>query len=93
MLGRSKRARDDHVGGEASTTQPLLSSSQDDLHDGSEVLFKLDDEDDADYVEASALGDTDSLTPKSKHRVHFREEVQVFAPALRSTGDSREAGE
>lgn len=91
MLGRNKRARNDQ--GESSTTQPLLNGSQEDLHDNSDVLFKVEDEDEDDYVEASALGNAESPTSKQKHNVRFQEEVQVWAPPLRSTTDSRETGE
>lgn len=95
MLGRSKRTHEDDPEGFA--RQPLLNNSEEDLHHpagSSNVLFTAGDDDDGDddYVEASALDAQDSPPPKTGHSVRFREEVQVIAPPLRSTTDSREAG-
>ena len=79
MLGRG--SRNDREPGEAS--QPLLES-----HEQDPILCSVDD----DYEEeGTALVDPPS---RRDHTVRFREDVQVrvFAPPLRSTYDSREAG-
>lgn len=97
MLGRNKHPRESD--GDNISRQPLLNDSQEDLHhgDGSDVVFSVDDDDAEDeYVEASALDHVESpKSPRSKsgHTVRFQEEVQVFAAPLRSTTESREAGE
>lgn len=73
-----------------STTQPLLNNSEEDLrHSNGDVLFNVSDEDEDEYIEASALNHTDS--PRSK-AVRFQEEVQVYTAPLRSTAESRETG-
>ncbi|KAI0344841.1 amino acid transporter [Trametopsis cervina] len=89
MLGRNRREPDD--GGESSTRQPLLNSSDEDLHGHSETLFKLDDADDEDFEEVSALDQLDSPNLKSGRNVHFQEEVQVYTAPPRSMTESREA--
>lgn len=93
MLGRSRATRDNDA--EGSTRQPLLGGSQEDLHDTphGDVLFTTgDDEDDDDYVEASALDHLDSPPTKPGHSVRFNEDVQVIAPPIRSMMESRETG-
>lgn len=90
MLGRSKRTRESD--GDHHTTEPLLSSSRDDLHDDSDVVFSVDDEDEDGYLEASALDPVETPRSKSGRAVRFQEEVQVFTAPLRSTTESREAG-
>ncbi|KAI0049826.1 amino acid transporter [Auriscalpium vulgare] len=84
MLGRG--ARQNGHAGEAST--PLLSSSHEDVPStlNQDVLFTLDDEDNG---ESSALAPPPSSG--KEHTVRFQEDVQVIAPPLRSTYDSREA--
>ncbi|TFY75065.1 hypothetical protein EWM64_g8947, partial [Hericium alpestre] len=80
MLGR---ARQDGRVGEAS--QPLLQDSLED--EGAEsVLFSVEDADE--HHETSAIEDTP--TAKHEHSVRFQEDVQVIAPPLRSTYQSRE---
>ena len=95
MLGRNRRERE--TDGESSTRQPLLNDSQEDLHAsehrGSDLLFNVDDDDEEGYEEASALDQVETTKPKSGRNVHFQEEVQVYAAPLRSTTESREAGE
>lgn len=92
MLGRSKRARESD--GDTTTRQPLLNDSQEDLHHNtSDVVFSVDDDDEDEYLEASALDHTESPRSKSGHTVRFQEEVEVYAAPLRSTTDSREVGE
>ncbi|KAI0314122.1 transmembrane amino acid transporter protein-domain-containing protein, partial [Amylostereum chailletii] len=83
MLGRGRRANHS-----AEATEPLLSHSQEDLHPSPSdpVLFKVDDDDDE---EGTALADLHP--PRREPTVRFQEGVQVFAPPLRSTYDSREA--
>lgn len=94
MLGRSKKQRQENAGA-AHDEQPLLNGSEEDLHHpaSGSVLFSVDD-DDEDYAEISALDaqDAESPVPKSGHSVRFHEEVQVIAPPLRSTAESREIG-
>jgi sodium-coupled neutral amino acid transporter 11 len=68
--------------------QPLLQSSHE--HEDSEnTLFAVEDDDDV--SETSAL---ERPHPRSKadHSVHFQDQVQVIAPPLRSTTESRETG-
>ena len=93
MLGRNKRDRE--TNGDSSTRQPLLHDSQEDLHEGgsSDLLFKVDDEEDDAYEEASALDHVETQKTKAGRSVHFQEEVQVYAEPLRSTIESRETGE
>ena len=94
MLGRSSGTRSNDP--ESSARQPLLNDSQEDLHEGTNgrVIFSAagDDEDDEDYVEASALDHIESPPAKSAHSVRFNEDVQVIAPPLRSMTASRETG-
>jgi solute carrier family 38 (sodium-coupled neutral amino acid transporter), member 11 len=88
-------------------SQPLLVSSREDLSTRSSpsssqspsassstdnVLFAIDD--DNDELETSALADTPRAqrTPKADQSVRFQDQVQVIAPSLRSTLESREAG-
>ncbi|KAF7792391.1 hypothetical protein EIP86_003428 [Pleurotus ostreatoroseus] len=92
MLGRSKKQRQENSG-VAHDQQPLLNGSEEDLHHGesSSVLFSVNDDEEDDYAEVSALdAEAESPGPKSGHSVRFREEVQVIGPPLRSTTESRE---
>jgi len=74
-------------------TRPLLVSSREDLSTTSvseeNVLFSV--EGDEDEHETSALEDTHRRS-KADQTVRFEEHVQVIAPPLRSTTESREAG-
>lgn len=93
MLGRSSRARSNDA--EGSARQPLLNDSQEDLHEGNgRVIFNAagDDDDEEDYVEASALAHPESPPGKPGHSVRFNEDVQVIAPPLRAMTESRETG-
>ncbi|KAI0256086.1 amino acid transporter [Lactifluus subvellereus] len=84
MLGRRGR-QNGHVSGD---NQPLLDSSREDLSTTTDnVLFAIDDDDDQ---ETSALEQTHPRG-KEDHSVRFQDEVQVIAPSLRSTLQSREA--
>ncbi|KAI9442237.1 amino acid transporter [Lactarius indigo] len=66
--------------------QPLLHSSHEHEHEDSEhTLFAIEDDDDT-----SALEDPHSRS-KADHSVRFQDQVQVIAPPLRSTLESREA--
>ena len=76
-------------------SRPLLVSSREDLSLTSpstdNVLFAIDGDDDE--HETSAL--EEAGTPrrsKADQSVRFQEQVQVIAPPLRSTLESREAG-
>ena len=85
--GRNSRVDED--------SRPLLVSSREDLSttltsaSADNVLFSVDG--DEDEYETSALEDMHRRT-KADQTVRFEEEVQVIAPALRSTTQSREAG-
>jgi sodium-coupled neutral amino acid transporter 11 len=85
MLGRGGR-RNGQINGDG---LPLLQDSHE--HEDSEnTLFSIEEDDD-DVPETSALEDPH---PRSKpdHSVRFQDQVQVIAPSLRSTIESREAG-
>jgi len=75
-------------------SRPLLVSSHEDLSttlksaSTKNVLFSVDG--DEDEHETSALEDTHRRS-KADHTVRFEEHVQVIAPSLRSTTESREA--
>jgi solute carrier family 38 (sodium-coupled neutral amino acid transporter), member 11 len=86
MLGR-KGHQNGHVNGD---NQPLLDDSREDhsiLTDN--VVFAIEEDDDD--QETSAL---EEIRPggKEDHSVRFQDEVQIIAPRLRSTLESREAG-
>lgn len=69
--------------------QPLLQSSHE--HEDSEnTLFAIEDDDDV--PETTALQDPHPPRSKTDHSVRFQDQVQVIAPPLRSTSESREAG-
>jgi sodium-coupled neutral amino acid transporter 11 len=74
-------------------SRPLLVSSREDLSLTSpsteSVLFAIDG--DEDEQETSALEDTHRRS-KADQTVRFQDHVQVIAPPLRSTLESREAG-
>lgn len=74
-------------------SRPLLVSSREDLSlrstSSENVLFAI--EGDEDEPETSALEDTHQRS-KADQTVRFQEHVQVIAPPLRSTMESREAG-
>ena len=76
-------------------SRPLLVSSREDLSSTltspstENVLFSVDG--DEDEHETSALEDTHRRS-KADQTVRFEEHVQVIAPSLRSTTESREAG-
>jgi solute carrier family 38 (sodium-coupled neutral amino acid transporter), member 11 len=85
MLGRRGR-QNGHIDGD---NQPLLDNSHEDLSTTTNnVVFACDDDDEQ---ETSALEETHPRR-KEDHSVRFQEEVQVIAPRLRSTLESREAG-
>ena len=86
-------------------SQPLFVSSREDHStrtsssasaSADNVLFSVDDndnDDDRDDRETSALAPDDTLRrTKADQTVRFQEHVQVIAPPLRSTLESREAG-
>ena len=85
MLGRGGRRN----GQIRSDEQHLLQSSHGD-EDSENTLFAIEDDDD-DLHETSALEDSHSRS-KPDHSVRFQDQVQVIAPSLRSTIESREAG-
>jgi len=98
MLGRGGR-QNGRVNGDS---QPLLSHSREDLSttattgDDDGVLFSIEDDD---GLETSALVENTHTPPpphsprnKADQAVRFQEEIQVIAPPLRSTSESREAG-
>ncbi|SRR6266404_2674736 len=74
----------------AADGQPLLHISHE--HEDSEnTLFAVQDDSD-DVSETSALEEGSHPRGKADHSVRFQDEVQVIAPPLRSTFQSREAG-
>ena len=100
MLGRSSKPRGrDEEGG---VNEPLLNGSDEDLprarHRDDDVLFTVDDSDSDELASEplvlaveNANGHAD---PAAERRgVRFQEDVQVIAPPLRSTMQSRETGE
>ena len=104
MLGRTSktRGREDESG----LSQPLLNSSEEDLPGSSNgtslrsngnVLFSVDDGSDDGSEELLGEGNLDGEVHvgegKPNHTVRFQEDVQVIAPPLRSTQQSRETGE
>ena len=95
MLGRSRRTRESDA--EGATRQPLLHGSQEDLQspENGGVIFNVEDDDDEDYVEASALDRPESPQAKPGQSVRFDENVQVrvFAQPIRSMTESRETGQ
>ncbi|KAI0081219.1 amino acid transporter [Panus rudis PR-1116 ss-1] len=100
--GRLNRQRSGNDEFEGSIRQPLLNSSQENLHasqnDGG-VLFSIDDVDEDAFHESSALARSDEPPPtppkqpsrQEHHTVRFQDEVQVISLPLRSTTQSREA--
>ncbi|KAI9459087.1 amino acid transporter [Russula earlei] len=89
MLGRGG-LQNGRVNGD---NQPLLlSHSREDLSTTTrdDVLFALED-DDAEHETSALVEGTKHPRIKAEHTVRFQEEVQVFAPPLRSTSESREA--
>lgn len=90
MLGRKRQDAHDPEGGTA--TQPLLGHSDEDLpaRNNEDIIFSVVDDDDV--HESSALSRVDSPVDTPGH-VRFREDVQVIGLPLRSTFESREAGE
>jgi len=73
------------------STRASSSSSASSSADNLNVLFAIDD--DNDEQETSALDDGPShRRGKADQAVRFQEHVQVIAPSLRSTLESREAG-
>ncbi|KAI0675096.1 amino acid transporter [Trametes maxima] len=89
MLGRSTRPRGPND--EAGASQPLLQDTDADLAPHDDVLFSVDDGDDDDDDDKPLIS-TNGRADHSKpgHSVRFQEEVQVIAPPLRSTFQSRE---
>ena len=106
MLGKASKIRGrDEEGG---LSQPLLNSSEEDLPSSSNgpshhvrsngnVLFSVDDgsDDSSEELlgEGNVDGDVHAGEGKPNHTVRFQEDVQVIAPPLRSTQQSRETGE
>jgi sodium-coupled neutral amino acid transporter 11 len=68
-------------------SEPLLNGSQENLVASDSTIFAVDDDDDSDGGRGSS--------PKhgTPHTVRFEENVQIIGPPLRSTVQSREAGE
>ena len=107
MLGRPSRPRGrDEEGGATQpllndSDEDLPSSSAPSSHSprpNGDVLFSVDDDSDGDDGEEELLGHED-INPhahgaegKPVHTVRFQEDVQVIAPPLRSTFQSRETG-
>ncbi|KAF8070129.1 amino acid transporter [Lyophyllum atratum] len=86
MFAKSTK-RDRNAPTEAEYSEPLL-GSRDETPGDSRTIFAVEDDDDEDGVEGTALH-----TARTDHSVRFHEEVQVrvIGPPLRSTLASREA--
>lgn len=93
MLGRSTRPRTrDEEGG---VNEPLLNDSDEDLpaRAKDDVLFSVDDGSEDDHEdELLAVADENGHAEHGRPTVRFEESVQVIAPPLRSTFQSRETG-
>ncbi|KAL0576663.1 hypothetical protein V5O48_005323 [Marasmius crinis-equi] len=75
-------------------TQPLLSHSDGNGHvQDDNVVFSLDSDSDTEElpVQSSQGVENDNRGTRGEHSVRFQEDVQIIAPALRSTISSREA--
>ena len=102
MLGRPSRPRGrDEEGG---VNEPLLNGSDEDLprttqRRDDDVLFSVDDDSDSDELASDPLAlaverANGHADPAAERRgVRFQDDVQVIAPPLRSTMQSRETGE
>lgn len=73
----------------SSDGQPLLQSSHE-HEDDENTLFAIEDDDEV--TESSALEASHPSRNNTDHSVRFQDQVQVIAPPLRSTPESREAG-
>lgn len=91
MLNLSKnRQQGNNADGE--TRQPLLGQDHDRVHEDT-VVFSVDDDDDDDGLHESSAFADEHEHAHPKRSVRFQEEVRVIGPPLRSTMQSREAGE
>lgn len=79
MFSQPSRKKDSH-----GASEPLLSRTQEDLVAEEREIFAVEDSDDED----SALH-----RDRTPHTVRFEDHVQVIGPPLRSTINSREAGQ
>ncbi|CAA7263147.1 unnamed protein product [Cyclocybe aegerita] len=78
-----------NIASESESRQPLLEQSTSNGH--THTLFNAGDDSDDDYDDGtSALPVVTPKTARSTHTVAFNDEVQVYAPPLRSTTSSRE---
>jgi sodium-coupled neutral amino acid transporter 11 len=89
MFGKNSR-KDRTVPSDGESRQPLLSGSPEDSVQDESVIFAIDDDDEPNSVH-SVRGSPRADRPE--HSVRFREEVQVIGPPMKSTIQSREAGE
>jgi sodium-coupled neutral amino acid transporter 11 len=86
MFGHNSR-KDRAISSDGESRQPLLGSSRQDSVDEN-VIFAIEDDDDEPTNVHSG-----PQTERPEHTVRFQEEVQVIGPPLKSTIQSREAGE
>lgn len=79
--------------GDGETSEPLLGQGHDRTVDDS-VIFSVDDEEEHGILyDRSTYKDDEHHHSQPKRSVRFQEEVRVIGPSLRSTMQSREAGE
>lgn len=92
MFGQPTRSRNRNGTGEGEVRQPLLPSrgSREDLTE-ERTIFSVEDSDDDELEQNEAFNSPQRDRPE--HSVRFQEDVQVIGPPLRSTMQSREAGE
>lgn len=90
MFGQPTRSRDRNGTGEGEVRQPLLRGSREDLTE-EQTIFSVEDSDDDELEQNEAFNSPQRDRPE--HSVRFQEDVQVIGPPLRSTMQSREAGE
>lgn len=83
MFGQQSR-KDRNASSNSESSQPLLSSPQEDER----VVFAIDEDED-EHLDPGLS----SFVERPEHSVRFEDEVQVIGPPLRSTIQSREAGE
>ena len=89
MFGHNSR-KDRAISSDGESREPLLGSSRQDSVDEN-VIFAIEDDDDEPANVHPGRGSPHAERPE--HSVRFQEEVQVIGPPLKSTIQSREAGE
>jgi sodium-coupled neutral amino acid transporter 11 len=88
MFSQSSR-KDRGTLSDSESREPLLSGSHEGLVQDQNVIFAIEDDEETNYVSPEASPQQE----RQEHNVRFQEEVQVIGPPLKSTVQSREAGE